>query len=166
LAVEPEKVEELPDREKQLSDLLKNKLGNDLLVLTASAKRIKLRVNQTVLLEAARFIIDDLGFDHVVSVSGIDYPNEKEMEVVYHISAYERQDIRDVVIALSYRISRENPQATSLIKLFPNVDYAERETYEMFGIIFDGHPNLNRFILPEDWDNIPPLRKDFKNPGR
>jgi NADH-quinone oxidoreductase subunit C len=162
----PENVEELPDREKKLSDLLKNKLGNELLVLTAATKRIKLRVNQTVLMEAAKFIIDDLGFDHVVSVSGIDYPNENEMEVVYHISAYERQDIRDVVIALSYRISRDDPQATSLIKLFPNVEYAERETYEMFGIIFEGHPNLNRFILPEDWDNIPPLRKDFKNPGR
>jgi NADH:ubiquinone oxidoreductase subunit C len=161
-----EKVIELPDREKNLSGLFRNKLGNNLLELNASKKRIKIKVNHEVILDAAKFIRDDLGFDHVVSVSGVDYPSDEEMEIVYHISAYERQDLRDIVIALSSRISRENPKTHSLIELYPNVEYAERETYEMLGIIFDGHPNLNRFILPEDWDNIPPLRKDFKNPGR
>lgn len=166
MATEPEAINELPEREKNISDLLKKKFTNDLFVLTEAKKRIKVKVNQSVLLETARYIIDVLGFDHVVSVSGVDYPNENEMEVVYHVSAYERQDLRDMVIALSYRITRENPQTVSLIELFPNVEYAERETYEMFGIIFSGHPNLSRFILPEDWDNIPPLRKDYKNPGR
>jgi len=53
-----------------------------------------------------------------------------------------------------------------LINIFPSVEYHERETYEMLGVFFLGHPRNERFILPEDWADMPPLRKDFRIKGR
>ncbi len=129
-------------------------------------RRIKVKVKPESLTDAAEYFKNELGFDHVDSVSGVDYPNDKEMEVVYHVGAYDREDIRDLVVALSARIPREDPRISTLIGIWPSSEYAERETYEMLGIIFDGHPKLERLLLPEDWDDIPPLRKEFRNPGR
>ncbi len=129
-------------------------------------RRIKVKVKPESLTDAAEYFKNELGFDHVDSVSGVDYPNDKEMEVVYHVGAYDREDIRDLVVALSARIPREDPRISTLIGIWPSSEYAERETYEMLGITFDGHPKLERLLLPEDWDDIPPLRKEFRNPGR
>ena len=54
----------------------------------------------------------------------------------------------------------------SLINIFRSVEYHERETFEMLGVFFEGHPRNDRFLLPEDWADIPPLRKEFRIKGR
>ena len=58
------------------------------------------------------------------------------------------------------------PVLPSLIEIFPSVNYHEREAAEMLGIMFQGHPNLTRLFLPEDWDDIPPMLKAYRLPGR
>ena len=164
-----DKVEELPKppkREKEIMDKIVTKLGNNIIDFEIKPRRIKVKVKSTCIKETAEYFYKELELDHVQSVSGVDYPSDNEMEVVYHMGSYTKKDMRDVVIALASRIPRDHPQIQSLIDIWPGVEYDERETHEMLGIIFEGHPRLERLLLPEDWDDIPPLRKDFKNPGR
>ena len=58
------------------------------------------------------------------------------------------------------------PQVPSLTDVWAAAEYHEREAFEMLGIVFEGHPDLRRLLLPEDWNDIPPLRKDYVSPGR
>lgn len=158
--------QKLPEREKEIVDGITAELGEDVVEVDIKPRRIKVKVKPERIIDAAVYIKDELGFDHVASVSGVDYPKDNELEVVYHIAAYEREDLRDLVIALAARLPREDPKTPTLTGIWPSSEYSERETYEMVGIIFEGHPRLERLILPEDWSDIPPLRKEFRNPGR
>ena len=121
-------------------------------------KRVTVVVKRERLVEVARFLRDNLQFDHIASVSGVDYPEKNELMVVYHIWSIPKK----VLIALKTSVPRDNPHLSSLISVWEGVNYFERETWEMFGIVFDGHPNLSRFLLPEDWNRGFPFRKDFK----
>ena len=121
-------------------------------------KRVTVVVKREGLVEIARFLRDNLQFDHIASVSGVDYPEKNEFMVVYHIWSIPKK----ILIALKTSVPRDNPHLSSLISVWEGVNYFERETWEMFGIIFDGHPNLSRFLLPEDWNRGFPFRKDFK----
>ncbi len=156
----------LPEREKKIADDISAKLGEDLVSIDIKPRRIKMKVKASRIADAARYLNDSLGFDHVASVSGVDYLKENEIEVVYHATTYSNADLSDLVIALAARLPRESPKTPTLITVWPSVEYAERETFEMVGIIFEGHPKMELLILPEDWHEIPPLRKDYKNPGR
>ena len=121
-------------------------------------KRVTVIVKREGLVEIARFLRDNLQFDHIASVSGVDYPEKNEFMVVYHIWSIPKK----ILIALKTSVPRDNPHLSSLISVWEGVNYFERETWEMFGIVFDGHPNLSRFLLPEDWNRGFPFRKDFK----
>ena len=57
-------------------------------------------------------------------------------------------------------VTAENPRLPSVTQVYPTADWQERETYDMFGIIFDGHPNLTRILMPDDWEGFP-QRKDY-----
>ncbi len=117
-------------------------------------------------METAIFLRDHHGFDHVESASGTDYPKEDQIEINYHLGSYVNPDLFPYVLVLSTKTSRSDPKSNSLINIFPSVEYFERETYEMLGVYFIGHPRNERFLLPEDWADIPPLRKDFRLKGR
>jgi NADH-quinone oxidoreductase subunit C len=127
--------------------------------------RLKLTVPPVSVKEAAIFVRDGLGFDHFATVSGTDYMAKKEIEVIYFAGSV-RQDLEDLVIALAVRLPRDSPVMPSLVEVWPGAEYHERETFEMLGVTFTGHPDLRGILLPEDWDDIPPLRKDFRSPGR
>ncbi len=162
----PEIKPEPPKKEKKIADKIAANLGKDILDIEIKPKRIKVKIKPESIIKAASYLNNELNIDHVKSVSGVDYPNDNEIEVVYHAGTYEHEDQRDLVIALAFRISREKPKTPTLTDIWPSTEFDERETYEMLGVIFEGHPKLEKLLLPEDWDDIPPLRKDFKNPGR
>ena len=113
-------------------------------------------------------------FDHAESVSGVDFPDEKEIGVTYHLGSYTDPAYSKQVLALATRAPREetpNPgsdstKLPSLRDMFYSVEFHEREVFEMLGVYFEGHPDNRRLLLPEDWADLPPLRKDFKNKGR
>ncbi|MGB9659795.1 MAG: NADH-quinone oxidoreductase subunit C, partial [Nitrososphaerales archaeon] len=96
----------------------------------------------------------------IASVSGVDYIDMNEFEVIYNVWSIDKK----VLIGLRTKIPRDNPTLKSLIGVWEGALYHERETWEMFGIKFEGHPNLSLLLLPEDWDGPPPLRKDFLLP--
>lgn len=107
-----------------------------------------------------------MGFDHAESASGTDYPKDQQIEVDYHLGSYTRDDLLAHVLVLATRTNRDDAHIPSLINVFKSVEYHERETFEMLGVYFDGHPRNERFLLPEDWADIPPLRKEFRIKGR
>ena len=106
------------------------------------------------------------GFDHAESVAGTDYPKDNQIEVIYHLGSYGKQELEAHIMALTTRTSRDDARLPSLIDIFRSVEYHERETYEMLGVYFEGHPRNDRFLLPEDWADIPPLRREFRIKGR
>ena len=99
----------------------------------------------------------DLRFELLACVSGTD--DQKDFWVVYHLLSVSRNH-RAV---LKVRADRENPSVPSVVSLWPAADWHERETYDMFGIVFEDHPDLRRILLPEDWAGYP-LRKDYEFP--
>lgn len=152
--------------EQDIINKIVSRYGNKVEVLYVRPSRMKIRVPPQDILNVAGFIKENFGFDHAESVSGTDYPKDNQIEVVYHIGSYTVEDLIPKILALSTRTNRDEPKMPSLISVFRSVEYHERETYEMIGVYFEGHPRMERFLLPEDWADIPPLRKDFRIKGR
>ena len=165
---------ELPAFEKNISDKIVEKFGDKIVVSFVKVNRVGINVDKENVHDVAKFIRDELNYDHVESVSGVDYPQDKEIEVVYHIGSYSDPSLASQLIVLATRAEREeNPipgkDATKLPTLrdiFYSVEFHEREVFEMFGVYFTGHPDNRRLLLPEDWADLPPLRKDFAIKGR
>jgi len=143
-----------------------DKFGNRIKIIYDIHNRSKIMVEPESLVETAIFLRDNFGFDHVESASGTDYPKEEKIEINYHLGTYSNSDLLPYILVLSTKVDREDPKSNSLINILPSVELFERETYEMLGVYFIGHPRNERFLLPEDWADIPPLRKDFRSKGR
>lgn len=157
---------EPPAFEKGIAQQLTSRFGDAVKVLYIKPLRIKVQVEPKSIVEVATFIRDSMGFDHAESASGTDYPKDKQIEVDYHLGSYSRDDLLAHILVLSTRADRDDAHIPSLINVYKSVEYHERETFEMLGVYFDGHPRNERFLLPEDWADIPPLRKDFRIKGR
>ena len=128
-------------------------------------RRLKVSAGQTKVREVGLFARDTLGFDHISTVSGVDWIAKNELEVEYFVgSSVPGQE--DFIFTLSELVSRDNPVVPTLVDVWRGAEYHERETHEMFGINFQGHPNQSHILLPEDWNDLPPLRKDYVSPGR
>ena len=169
-----EKEIELPKFEKGLADKIVEKFGTRIIVAFVKPDRVRINVGRDDVKEVAEFLRDVMNFDHAESVSGVDYPQDKEIEVVYHLGSYTDSSLSRQILVLATRAQREeNPipgndatKLPSLREIFYSVEFHEREIFEMFGVYFQGHPDNRRLLLPEDWADLPPLRKDFAIKGR
>ena len=169
-----EKEIELPKFEKGIADKIVEKFGSKIKVAFVKPDRVRIDVGRDDIKEVAEFLRDVLNFDHAESVSGVDYPQDKEIEVVYHLGSYTDSSLARQILVLATRAQREeNPipgndatKLPSLREIFYSVEFHEREIFEMFGVYFQGHPDNRRLLLPEDWADLPPLRKDFAIKGR
>jgi NADH-quinone oxidoreductase subunit C len=103
----------------------------------------------------------DLQFNFLADLTAVDrYPVEPRFEVVYHLKSFAtNQRLR-----LKARLTGDKPRIDSLYGLWPAADMLEREVFDMFGIHFNGHPNLRRLLMPDDWEGYP-LRKDYPVEG-
>ena len=171
----PEKKEpELPQFEKGMADKITEKFGDKTEIAFVIPNRIGVNVEKENIKEVAEFIRDELNFDHAESVTGIDYPEAKVIEVIYHLGSYSDPQLSKQILTLSTKAPREeipNPgndstKLPSLRDVFYSVEFHERECFEMLGVYFEGHPDNRRLLLPEDWADLPPLRKDFRSKGR
>ncbi len=97
------------------------------------------------------------GWIQLSYLSAIDWPEENEFELVYIVFNWDKA----VHIQIRTRLNRENPVMNSILPIFPGCKYYERETHEFFGIKFPGNPGHEKQLILEEWDDIPPLRKDF-----
>lgn len=116
-------------------------------------------VQTEALPEVALFLKNDerMQFDLLHLVSGVEWPDSYES--VYHIWSMRQRHWA----ILKVRIAKENPRVPSLAGIWPAADWHERETYDLMGIVYEGHPNLKRILLPENWEGHP-LRKDYISP--
>ena len=100
---------------------------------------------------------DELGYDYLSSITGVDYLPEGKMEVVYHI----RKSTGGPPLVIKTQIERENPVVPSLVPIYPGAEFQEREAWDLLGINFEGHPDLRRILMWEGFYGHP-LRKDWK----
>ncbi len=122
------------------------------------------------LLEAGRYLRDEEGFDYLSNLSGVDWIERGYFEVVYHLYAMRRGErlVRGEAsggplgpLVLKVRTPREDPRVPSVTSLWPGALWQERETYDMLGIRFEGHPDLRRIYLWDEFEGHP-LRKDYR----
>lgn len=108
--------------------------------------------------KAAAFLKSDPGLrlDYISSVTGADYLSY--LECVYHLYSMEK---KEGPVALRVRTSRENPKIPSLVSLYRGAEFQEREAYDMYGIVFENHPDLRRIFMWEGFEGFP-MRKDYE----
>ncbi|MGQ0795587.1 MAG: NADH-quinone oxidoreductase subunit C [Nitrosopumilaceae archaeon] len=163
-----------PQFEKSIAERVVSKFGTVVTIGFLKPNRIRINAKKENIVDVATFIRDELNFDHAESVTGVDYPKTKEIEVVYHLGSYTEPLLAKQILTLATRIQREdvpnpgndNTRMPSLRDVFYSVEFHERECFEMLGVYFEGHPDNRRLLLPEDWADIPPFRKDFSIKGR
>jgi NADH-quinone oxidoreductase subunit C len=103
----------------------------------------------------------DEPFELLMSLHGCDYfPEEPRLGIHYQLLSMERTDR----LGVKTRVSVEDPNVRSVVDLFPGADFQEREVYDMFGVVFDGHPDPRRILMPEDYEGFP-QRRDFPMGG-
>lgn len=152
-------------REEGIIQKLKEQFPNDIKETRVIRRsRPEIVVAPDKIREVALFLRDQLGFDHTNGASGVDYNREARFEIIYHTSSQNNKENRDIVLALKESTPRNAPKVLSLVSVWPGVENYERETFEMYGIQFDGHPRLEKLFLIDNWDGPPPLRKDVRVP--
>lgn len=109
------------------------------------------------LLETATALRDEMGYDYLSSVTGVDYVEEGKLEVVYHFY----KSTGGSALVLSVQVDRKKASVPSLYDLYPSADFQEREAWDLLGIKFEGHPDLRRILMWEGFEGHP-LRKDWK----
>ena len=117
--------------------------------------RIRIEVERDKVGEIVKKLKEN-GYDHFVMLSCVDWINDGQFELVYHMWSYEYREH----VMISTRIPREGGSMVTLREVFPQIETYEREIHEMFGVNFIGNPRLGEFIL-EGWPHMPPMRKDF-----
>lgn len=125
-----------------------------------SEKKLWVSADSKKLVDICKFMRDKLGFDHYSGCAGVDWIARKEFEVVEIMASYDASN--SVVAMLKVKTPRDKPSVPSLTGLFWNANWYEREAWEMFGINFEGHPELYPLILVDELVGSWPWRKDFK----
>ncbi|HAG52157.1 MAG TPA: NADH-quinone oxidoreductase subunit C [Alphaproteobacteria bacterium] len=148
----------IKDNNKKILEHLTEAFENEQVKISNELNQIQLHVSIVDILDILHELKEnkDLQFMQLVDVTAVDYPNrEKRFDLVYMLLSH-RKNARIIVKA---QIS-ENENVQSVVEMFKSADWHEREVYDMFGIIFEGHPNLKRILTDYDFEGHP-LRKDF-----
>lgn len=145
----------------KIKNLLIAHLGDDCIVAEDNTvKQPYLVIDASRIAEVAALLHGTEGFyfDFLSSISGVDLGVEVgKMQVVYHIASipYNYQ------FTLKVEVDRSNPTLPTVASTWRAADWHERETFDLLGINFEGHPDLRRILLPDDWEGYP-LRKDYE----
>lgn len=152
-------------REQNLIDQLKARFPEAIKETKIDrARRVTVHFDKDHLEEIARFMRDELGLDHVKGVAGVDFPTQKRIEVLYFAASYAKPEIQDLMVVLIAALPRDNPTIASSVSIWPSAHFHERETFEMFGVKFEGHPDLRKLLTLDNWEGPPPMLKDIKFP--
>lgn len=146
---------------REIAQLLQEQFGTVILQAFPEGKHPRVHVDAANWRPVAEMLLRDprLKLDWLASLSGVDYAADEKMAVVYDLWSF---DLRHT-FAVKVFCPRNRPHVPSVTDLWPAADWNEREAFDLFGIIFDGHPDLRRILLAEDWEGFP-LRKDYVFP--
>ena len=150
-----------------LLDNLKTKFPDAILAVHVDAARAETSISVAAmrLLDLARYLHDtpEAAFDQLTDICAVDYPEDQlRFEVVYHLHSLPFGHR----LRLKARITEDDPRIASVTGIWKGAEFLEREVYDMMGIRFTGHPDLRRILMPEDYAEGYPLRKDFPTEGR
>jgi NADH-quinone oxidoreductase subunit C len=112
-------------------------------------------------IRSAAATVKEAGYNAFQDVTAVDwYPNNPRFQLSYHIVSHKYKEL----LRLRVLVDEANPSVQSITEVWPGANYYEREVFDLFGIRFEGHPNLRRIMMPDDWQGHP-LRKDYPVEG-
>jgi NADH-quinone oxidoreductase subunit C len=150
-----------------VAERIKEKFGEEVLGVREFRGQVSVTLKRDRIMEICRFLHDDpeLSFDYLADLCGVDCLGKKEIrfEVVYHLYSMRHRHL----IRLKAEVTGKDPKIDSVVPIWAGANWHERECFDMYGIVFRGHPDLRRVLLPETWEGYP-LRKDYplKGPGK
>ena len=142
--------------ESDLTRMLRERFGDQILEFTSQLGQDFLIARPEAVIPVLDFLKLDAGFDYLVDVTAVDYPNRSErFDLVYILYSFPRNQR----IRVKARVPDGFRPATA-VAVHPTANWLEREVFDMFGIEFAGHPYMRRILMPEEWQGHP-LRKDY-----
>lgn len=161
---------------EEIFEILKSQFADAIIEITADLPTEPIiSIESDKIREIFQFLHDneELKFNSLMNLSGVDDANGEKVKdgndneiiqggtlsIYYHFYSIELKH----KITLKVSTDRENPSIPSVESIYKTADWYEREVYDMYGIVFSGHPDLRRILMPDDWEGFP-LRKDYQNP--
>ncbi|MDR3283051.1 MAG: NADH-quinone oxidoreductase subunit C [Candidatus Methanoplasma sp.] len=144
---------------QQIAEYLWHRFEDKAVVTKTEERRVYAKVQKGDIFDVCRFIHDTLTFEHATSVLGNDMVDH--LEVVYHLTNY----YTGVMIELTVDLPTDDLHIASVSSIWDGANWHERETYELFGIVFDNHPKLERLLTPDTYEFYP-FRKSYKLRGQ
>ncbi len=141
---------------------LKEEFGDSILSLEEVVLDSFILIAPDAIADIARYLVEDseLAFDSLMCLSGVDLGvKEENLEIVYHLFSMTHRH----TVVLKVHLPKEDPHIPSVEDIWKTANWHEREAYDLYGITFEGHSDLRRILMPEDWEGHP-LRKDYKDP--
>jgi NADH-quinone oxidoreductase subunit C len=141
---------------------LKDKFGESVLSFEEIVAEAFIVVAPESIADVAQYLAENeaLAFDFLMCLSGVDLSvKDTTLEIVYHLSSMTHRH----KVVLKVIVPKENPHVPTVENIWKTANWHERETYDLYGIVFEGHSDLQRILLPDDWEGYP-LRKDYKEP--
>lgn len=145
----------------QIVAILKYQFGGKITAAHPEDKHPRVHINAADVRPVMEFLLRDprMKFDWLACLSGMDYVADDQMCVIYDLYSF---DLKHTFAVKAYCL-REDPNVPTVSDLWPAADWHEREAFDMFGINFEGHPDLRRILCADDWEGYP-LRKDYVFP--
>ena len=149
---------------EDVNKLISEKFGDKVVFRTSTKKNVKainekrrifLSTDRETIFELCTFIHDVLNFEQATSVCAVDYIDR--VQIVYHLTNY----FTGIVIEITVDLPADDLHIPSVALIWEGANWHERETYELFGVIFDGHPKLERLLTPQSYEFFP-FRKSYK----
>ncbi|RMG05475.1 MAG: NADH-quinone oxidoreductase subunit C [Nitrospirae bacterium] len=148
----------------EIAEKIKERFPDEVKEIKEFRGQVSLIVKRDRIVDLSRFLHDDPEFsmDYLKDLCGVDYYRKKEprFEVVYTLYSMKHHHM----IRLRAEVPEDDPSIDSVISIWRGADWHERECFDLYGITFNGHPDLRRILLPEDWEGHP-LRKDYPERG-
>ena len=117
-------------------------------------RRVFVTIKKDRLRDAVKYLRDHEGLTHITTISGVDVG--EEIEVIYHLTK------KDLSFALRVKVPMEEPVVDSIVDILNGAPLYEREVHDLLGVVFEGHPDLKRLILPDEWpEGVHPLLKKW-----
>jgi len=143
----------------EIAEKIKRRFPDEVVEITQFRDQVSVTVKRDKIIDICRYLHEDpdILMDYLSDLCGVDYPGRRyRFEVVYNLYSLKyRHRIRIKVM-----LPESDPTIDSVVSIWKGVSWHEREAYDMFGIIFKGHPDLRRILMPDDWEGYP-LRKDY-----
>ena len=147
----------------EIAEKIKNKFLQEILDINQFRDQVSVTIKRDKIIDICRYLYEDpdIRMDFLSDLCGVDYPERKpRFEIVYNLCSLKHGHR----IRIKALIPEDNPSIDSVVSIWSGANWHEREACDMFGIVFNGHPDLRRILMPEEWNGFP-LRKNYPLQG-